>query len=130
MISLAPEHPSGWPSAIAPPFKLIFSSGHSPLLMTKSDWAANASFNSIASRSLIVIPAFSNAFSVAGKGPLPMRSHSTPAMAREIISARGVRPCFFAKASLVRRTAAAPMEKGELDAAVTVPFSMKAGSRE
>ena len=68
----APEQPSGWPSAIAPPLRLTFSSIASRRprsLTTGSDCAANASFSSTRSTSAIVILARSSAFFTAGTGP-------------------------------------------------------------
>ena len=48
---LAPEQPSGCPNAIAPPLRFSLFIGQSPLRITKSDWAANASLSSIANSS-------------------------------------------------------------------------------
>ena len=75
----------------------------------------------------MVTPALFRAFSVAGIGPIPNNCQSTPATARLTIFARVFNPRFSAKESLVSKRAAAPIENGLLVAAVTVPFSMKAG---
>ena len=56
------------------------------------DWAANASLDSTRSRSPTFHPAFSSALRVAGIGPVPMISGSTPAWAQEAMRASGFRP--------------------------------------
>ena len=43
----APEQPSGWPRAIAPPSGLTRAGSRSSSAMTASDWAANASLSSM-----------------------------------------------------------------------------------
>jgi hypothetical protein len=68
----APEQPSGWPSAIAPPFRFTFSSITSirpRSLITGSDCAAKASFSSYTWMSPVLRPARFSAFFVAGTGP-------------------------------------------------------------
>ena len=51
-VSLAPVHPRGCPSAIAPPLALTRAGSSSPSWITASDCAAKASFNSMTSMSL------------------------------------------------------------------------------
>ena len=58
----APEHPTGWPSAIAPPLGLVFSMLKFRPLATASACAANASLDSITSMSSTDNPAFARAF--------------------------------------------------------------------
>ena len=67
---LAPEAPIGCPRAIAPPLTLTFSTGIFSSLITAILCAANASLDSIKSKSLIFHPAFSKAFFEAGMGPV------------------------------------------------------------
>lgn len=43
-VILAPEAPSGWPSAMAPPLTLVFSGSSPKALTTDRYWEANASF--------------------------------------------------------------------------------------
>src|ERR1035438_9256040 len=56
-VSLAPVHPRGCPNAIAPPFGFTFSGSSPASLITASDCAAKASFNSITSMSESFSPA-------------------------------------------------------------------------
>ena len=83
VISRTPEEASGWPTAIAPPYGLTRgSSSAMPKCSRKAiTWTANASLTSKAPMSSIVRPACASAFSVAGIGPTPITSGSTPAKA-------------------------------------------------
>src|SRR5439155_11848 len=76
----APEHPSGWPSAIAPPFTFVIAWRKPSSRMTVRAWIAKASFSSIRSRSSTARPARDNAFRVVGTGPRPFVRGSTPAV--------------------------------------------------
>src|ERR1043166_4736376 len=80
-VSFAPVQPSGWPNAIAPPLTFTLSGSSPNVLITASDWAANASFNSITSMSFNVSPASCNAFGIANTGPMPISSGGQPAVA-------------------------------------------------
>jgi hypothetical protein len=51
---IAPVAPSGWPSAMAPPIGLTLDGSSPSVLITASDCAANASFSSIQSMSLVL----------------------------------------------------------------------------
>ena len=62
-----------------------------------------------------------SSFCVAGAGPMPMIRGGTPAVAAPTIRARGVRPCFFAAASLATSSAHAPSLTPDALPAVTVP---------
>ena len=85
----APEQPSGWPSAIAPPLRLTRSGSRPSSRMQASDCDANASLSSVRSRSATVSPARASALRLAGIGPRPMQAGSTPATAVETIRAIG-----------------------------------------
>jgi len=115
--------------AIAPPLTLTLAGSNPSSRTTDNDCAAKASLDSIRSRSLTFQPAFSNAFLVAGMGPVPMISGSTPACAQEAMRARGLRPRRLASSALIRTTAAAPSFSPEALAAVTEPSLLKAGRR-
>ena len=80
--------------------------------------------------SSIESPVFSNAFSVAGTGPEPNIFQCTPATALPSIVALIFNPFSFANLSLVISIAEAPIEKGLLVAAVTVPSALKAGFKD
>ena len=90
-------------------------------------WDANASFSSNKSISVIFKPARSNAFCVAGTGPIPIIAGSTPATAMLTIFAIGFKLYFFTAASLASNMAAAPSLIPLLLPAVTVPSFKKAG---
>src|ERR1044071_1490576 len=79
----APEAPSGWPIAIAPPFGLTRGSlkSTSMSLRQPSTWLAKASLISITSISLNLRPALCSANGIAYAGPTPMMRGSTPALA-------------------------------------------------
>ena len=68
----APEQPSGWPMAIAPP--LTFSRSGSSLSSsdTATAWAANASLTSTSSSASVCQPALASTLPMAGTGPMPM----------------------------------------------------------
>ena len=89
----APDMPSGWPRAMAPPFGFtLASSAASPRRSTARPWAAKASFSSITSMSLIVRPRRCQQF-LAGRGRADAhdaRRHACGCMPR--MRARGVRP--------------------------------------
>ena len=68
----APEQPSGWPMAIAPPLTLTRSGSNLSSSTTATDWAANASLISIRSTSSSRQPARPSARFTAGTGPIPM----------------------------------------------------------
>ena len=93
---LAPEAPIGCPKAIAPPFTLTFSFGNPKSFITARLCAANASLDSIKSKSVIFQPAFSKAFFEAGIGPEPINDGSTPHVAQETIFAKGFKLLFLA----------------------------------
>jgi len=88
--SLAPDAPSGCPSAIAPPFTLTFSMSGWNSFSHASTTEANASLISTASMSPMVSLARSRTFLVAGMGPVSMVTGSAPATAKLTNRARGV----------------------------------------
>ncbi len=53
----APEQPTGWPMAMAPPLTLTFSMSKPSSRATATDWAAKASLASTRSMSSILRPA-------------------------------------------------------------------------
>ena len=122
----APQAPSGWPSAIAPPLTLT-RSGSSSVHSARhaSDWAANASFNSSTDTSPQPMPACASARFAASTGPMPNTSGSTPETPRPAIRASGSRPIASAAAALPISTAAAPSFSAEALPAVTVPPSRR-----
>ena len=95
--------------------------------MQAIDCDANASFNSIRSRSPTFKPARCKAFSVAGTGPIPITDGSTPATAMLTIFAIGCKLYFLTASSLANNIAAAPSFIPEEFPAVTVPSFIKAG---
>src|SRR5439155_1345904 len=123
----APEHPSGWPSAIAPPFTFVITWRKPSSRMTVRAWMAKASFSSIRSRSCTVRPARDSTFRVAGMGPTPIVLGSTPAAAEDTTRTRGVSPSSSALRSLVKSTTAAPSLIPLELPAVTVPPSRNTG---
>src|ERR1700757_700285 len=103
----APDPPSGWPSAIAPPLGLRFFSSAPTLLMDRPD-------------------RFS-AFAVAGIGAVSMITGLAPARTAVWILAIGLSLNDFAFSSDIISTAAAPSEIcDELPAWIT-PSSLNAG---
>ena len=88
----APVIPNGWPSAIAPPWGLSFSSGMSHSSMIGITWAAKASLSSTVSTSPMSMPARSSTLRMAPIGATPMYSGSMAAVAAVTIRARGRSP--------------------------------------
>jgi hypothetical protein len=121
--SRAPDMPSGWPSAIAPPFGLMraSSSAMPSWRSTANSWLANASLSSITSIWPSVMPSCAISFCVAGAGPMPMMRGATPAVAMPTIRARGFRPCLSAACALASNTAQAPSLTLLALPAVTLP---------
>src|SRR5580692_6915490 len=64
----APDAPTGWPIAIAPPLTLTLEVSQPRSLLTAQAWAAKASLASIRSRSPMLQPAFFSAAREAGSG--------------------------------------------------------------
>ena len=95
----APVIPKGWPSAIAPPKGLSFSSGMPSSSLHGTIWAAKASLISTTSMSSIVMPVCLEQLRIAGIGPTPMtsgRSAATverddPRLRREAVALRRAR---------------------------------------
>jgi hypothetical protein len=69
VISLLPVLPTGWPSAIAPPFTFTLSRSGLCTRAQDNTTDANASLISVMSMSPIFIPAFSSTFAVDWTGP-------------------------------------------------------------
>ncbi|MCY1516425.1 hypothetical protein D9M68_510540 [compost metagenome] len=78
---IAPVAPTGWPSEMPEPFGFTLAGSKPSSLMTAQACAANASFDSITSKSLTFSPVRSSTLRVAGTGPMPMYAGSTPACA-------------------------------------------------
>src|SRR5215213_9775721 len=121
-VSFAPVQPSGWPRAIAPPLTLTFSGSSPNVLITASDCAANASFNSITSMSASVSPASFKTFGIANTGPIPISSGGQPAVAYATKRAIGLAPNARARESDMTIAAAAPSDICDALPAVIVPF--------
>ena len=85
----APEQPSGWPSAIAPPLTFTRAGSNPSSRSTASDCAANASLSSTRSICSTAQPARASGLRVAGTGPMPMSRGSTPAAAEPATRASG-----------------------------------------
>ncbi len=68
----APEQPSGWPMAIAPPLTFSRCGSSFSSSATATDWAANASLTSIRSSASGCQPALASTLPIAGTGPMPM----------------------------------------------------------
>ena len=124
---LLPLQPNGWPMAMAPPFTFTLLLSNSSSRTQAMDWDANASFNSIKSRSFAFKPARCKALRLAGIGPTPIMLGSTPAMPTLSTLAIGCKLKSFTASSLANNNAAAPsLMPAELPA-VTEPSFIKAG---
>mmetsp|Transcript_471 Transcript_471/g.842 ORF Transcript_471/g.842 Transcript_471/m.842 type:complete len:385 (-) Transcript_471:73-1227(-) len=121
VISFAPVHPRGWPSAIAPPFTLSFLASAFTPFSQAIGTDANASFTSNTSMSSMVILAFFSTARVAGIGPSSMILGSLPAKAIATIRALGRAPSLRSPASFASSRAAAPSEIWDAAAAVITP---------
>src|SRR2546428_524269 len=129
-MSLAPEQPRGWPSAIAPPltFTRLMSGCNSRSHASTTE--AKASLISKRSIWSSVSPTFFSARWVAGIGPVSMIVGSTPARAVPTTRARGRTPSSVARSGDMNMSAAAPSEICEELAAVTTPSGLKDGVSE
>ena len=116
-----PVAPSGWPSAIAPPFTLHLLRSRPSSFSQPRYCAENASLISTRSRSPTLSFAFSHATWIAGTGPRPMTSGGTPARPHERMRAFGFKPSSFARAAVVTTSIAAPSTMPDALPAVTVP---------
>ncbi|TWH41917.1 hypothetical protein L612_004300000130 [Rhodococcus rhodochrous J38] len=126
----APDMPSGWPSAIAPPLTFTFAGSMPSSRAETMPTAANASLISTRSRSFGSTPSRSQALAIARAG-CDCRVESGPATTPwRPISAIQLRPSSSALALLITTTAAAPSEICEAEPAVTVPSFEKAGRSE
>src|SRR4051794_12471870 len=110
VIRRAPVEPSGWPSAIAPPFTFTRSMSGLCSRCQAATTGANASLISNRSMSLIDIPLRSRIFCVAGIGPSSIRTGSQPTVVWSMMRARGVMPSSLALSADISSTAAAPSE--------------------
>src|SRR6266850_1237653 len=121
----APEAPSGWPMAIAPPFGLTRGSFRSTFISLRqpSTWLAKASLISMMSISASFSPARSRARGIAYAGPTPMMRGSTPALAADRMRAIGFFPLLFPHPLDPMTSAAAPSLIPEALPAVTTPPS-------
>ena len=106
--TLVPEAPIGCPRAMAPPLTFTFSLGIPKSFITAKLCAANASFDSTKSKSLISQPAFFKACFDAGIGPDPIKDGSTPHVAQETILPNGFKFLFLASLAFIKTNAAAP----------------------
>lgn len=113
--------------AIAPPYSLTRgSSSAMPKWSRKATTCtAKASLSSNSPMSSIVRPALARAFSVAGTGPMPMTSGSTPTKANDANRMRTGIPKATAASSEASRHAVAPSLRPALLPAVTLPRTRK-----
>ena len=123
----APVMPNGWPSAIAPPLTLSFSSSIPRSRAEGSTCAANASLISTRSTSSIDMPARASACFDASTGPRPMISGERPDTPVETTRASGVMPSSAAFVSDMTTSAAAPSLSGQQLPAVTRPSGRNTG---
>jgi hypothetical protein len=126
----APEPPVGWPMAMAPPLTFTRDMSGWCSFSQASTTEAKASLISTRSMSSSVSLAFWSTRVVAGMGAVSMMTGSLAATAKVWNRARGVKPSWEARSSVITRTAAAPSEICEDDAAVTCPPSTNAGGSE
>ena len=119
----APEQPSGWPSAIAPPSALTISSSSPRSRMQASDWEAKASLSSTASRSSIVQPARVEHLASGGhRADAHDVRRDAGVGAGDQRERAACRPARSAYRSLTSTTAAAPsLSELELPAVMTPP---------
>src|SRR5882762_3289997 len=135
----APEAPTGWPSAIAPPSTFSFPPSSSPIAPSRpsssrqylssfhaarqpSTCAANASLISQASRSLSFSPWRLSIGVAACTGPRPICAGSRPAHCESTIRPSGFRSWRFTASSVASTSHAAPSVICEEFPAVTLPY--------
>ena len=124
---IAPVAPTGWPSAIAPPFGFTRAASSPKALLTAKACAAKASLDSITSKSSTVRPVFCNRFCTAGMGPIPITAGRTPACAYPNTRARGRSPAICAAEACAKTKAAAPSLIPDALPAVTEPSFWNTG---
>src|SRR6185503_19318727 len=140
VVRRAPVAPNGWPIAMDPPFtfrreRSIFPTASvcpsfslaqvsdSRAWMFEATCDAKASCISMTSMSARVTPARCRALGTARAGPIrSCPPGSTAATAQDLMKASGSYPSARARASDIRRTAAAPSVSGDEFPAVTVPY--------
>ena len=120
VIRRAPDAPSGWPSAIAPPQGLSCSSAAPVSRCHISGTDAKASFTSQWSIRSSERPLFASTRRVAGTGAVSISSGSSPRTSKATKRARGTRPRSLAVFSLVISSTAAPSVIWEEFPAVTL----------
>mmetsp|Transcript_12643 Transcript_12643/g.19425 ORF Transcript_12643/g.19425 Transcript_12643/m.19425 type:complete len:207 (-) Transcript_12643:625-1245(-) len=126
----APEAPSGWPSAMAPPLLLATARSRPSSFSQARYWAAKASLISTSPTSPSDVPAAARAPAMAGTGPMPMISGAQPARPQPASRASGVRLYLATAASLASSTLPAPSLMPEALPAVTHPSFLNTGLRE
>lgn len=125
----APEQPTGWPSATAPPCTFTLLGSISRIFMFARGTAAKASLISWKSTFLIVMPFLYKSLEHALAGAIPKSMGATSASSYPIILARGFKPLSLAVSSAIRTIVQAPSLILEELAAVIVPFLANAGFR-
>ena len=123
----APEPPSGWPSAIAPPFGLSCFSSAPMSFNHASGTGANASLTSKTPMSASLRPERFNAFSVAGIGAVSIITGIGAGDVAVCTLAIGLRPYDFAYSADTSSSAAAPSEICDELPAWMTPSSLNAG---
>jgi len=115
----APLAPSGWPSAIAPPFTFTLARSAPVSRCQASTTLENASFTSNRSMSASVRPDRRSTFSVAGMTAVSIINGSSPTTAKLCSRASGRSPSCSARSPDMISSAAAPSLIGLLLPAVT-----------
>jgi hypothetical protein len=126
VVILAPEAPSAWPRATAPPWRLTLSSLIPKIFIFASATTLNASLISKASTADISTLACFRALGIARAGAVVNLEGFCSASPHPRILPMGLRLCSLTAASDARTRAAAPSESGEALAGVTVPSFLKA----
>src|SRR6266568_1394393 len=122
----APEPPSGWPRAMAPPFGLSALPSAPMSASQARGTGAKASLTSNAPISSTDRPERCRALRVAGMGAVSMMIGSVPASTAVWIRATGTRPSSAAFSLVVISSAAEPSEIcEELPAVITPPSGLK-----
>lgn len=130
VVILAPLAPRAWPMATAPPCRLTLSSLKLSSFMLASATTLKASLISKASTALCSTPACLRALGIARAGAVVNLDGFCAASPQPRILPMGLRLCCLRAASETRTRAAAPSERGDAFAAVTVPsLGLKDGRR-
>mmetsp|Transcript_31128 Transcript_31128/g.98790 ORF Transcript_31128/g.98790 Transcript_31128/m.98790 type:complete len:201 (+) Transcript_31128:1340-1942(+) len=123
----APEAPSGWPMAMAPPLALVISRLRPSSFSQARYCAAKASLISTMSIWSSVMPAAASTPRMASTGPMPMVSGSQPTRFQATTRASGAMPWAAQASSEATTSEAAPSQMPEAEPAVTRPSFLNTG---